>query len=361
LALSNPVSRSTFFLGKITGIFLTLVPILVICFIAILLIIQFSPVVQFSISDYGRIGVLLLSCLIYFAFFVFVGGFISSIAKSSTASVIINLFIWCFLLFLLPHAASYIGKTISPIDDYKQVKFNTYQIDEHYLNVEREKIEKTLENENLKQVGINGTSNKWNGATIVMFTPRPTMEYERRKKELSTPVLMENCDKKWAIQSEYLQQVCRQEQTVRYFSCLSPAGILRYIAASLCRTGINSELHFMSQARQFHDVFFGYFVQNKLFSSYEYFTMQKESEFPNDWDEAREQKKKWETEAKPEGRNDYRSFAPVNTQSFPHFTCVQPTLGDDLYEQIYLVAGIIVTCILLFWLSFMAFIKYDIR
>jgi hypothetical protein len=259
---------------------------------------------------------------------------------------------------LLPHAASYIGKTISPIDDYKQMKFNIYQIDEHYLNVELEKIEGTLKNENLENVGWNGNGEQWSGATFVMFTPRPTMEFERRKKELAIPVLMENCNKKWAIQSEYLQQMCRQEQTVRYLSCLSPAGILKHIAASLCRTGIDSELHFMSQVRQFHDVFYGYYVQNKLFSSYEYFTMQKESEFPNNWDEAFEQQKQWKNEAKPEKWSGYRT---VNTQSFPRFAVVQPTLSDDLSEQIYLVAGILIACILLFWLSFMAFIKYDVR
>jgi ABC-type transport system involved in multi-copper enzyme maturation permease subunit len=66
LALSHPVKRSTFFLGKITGIFLTLLPILLICFLVILLIIQLSPAVRFSTGEYGRILVLLLTSLVYF-------------------------------------------------------------------------------------------------------------------------------------------------------------------------------------------------------------------------------------------------------------------------------------------------------
>jgi ABC-type transport system involved in multi-copper enzyme maturation permease subunit len=362
LALSNPVGRSTFFLGKIAGIFLTLLPILTLCFLALLLIIQFSPSVQFSAGDYGRIGALLLLCLVYFAFFVFLGGFISSRTKSATSSIILNLFIWCFLLFLLPNAAARFGKIISPVDDYKQVDFNTDQIDKQYWDVQAKEVEETLKNENLKLEGYyHCWDYDWDGALATMFTPRGSMEYERRKKELVNPILLDNCDKKWALQSAYLQQIYRQEKTVRYLSCLSPAGILKQVAASLCRTGMDSEVQFMNQARQFQDAFYDYFVQNKIFSSYYYFTPQAESDFPADWDESNAQNDSWRKEAKPTSSFDLSSIEYRDTRSFPRFAYAQPTLGDDLLEQLYLIAGILIACILLFWLSFMSFIRYDVR
>jgi ABC-type transport system involved in multi-copper enzyme maturation permease subunit len=362
LALSNPVSRSTFFLGKIAGVFLTLLPILAICFLVILLIIQFSPSVRFSADDYGRIGTMLLLCLVYFAFFVFLGGFISSRTKSATLSIILNLFIWCFLLFLLPNAAAWVGKNISSTNDYMLMKYNIYLIDQQWWNVQSQEVEETLKNENLKLEGYQYCWDYgWDGAHATMFTPRGSMEYERRKKELANPILLDNCDKKWLIQSDYLQQVYRQEKTVRYLSCLSPAGILRQITSSLCRTGMDSEVHFMEQARSFQDVFYGYFVQNKIFSSYAYFTPQKESDFPNDWEESNAQASNWRNEAKPTSTFDFSSIAYKDTQSFPRFVYTQPTLGDDLYEQLYLIAGILIACILLFWLSYISFIKYDVR
>jgi ABC-2 type transport system permease protein len=365
LALSNPVSRSTFFLGKIAGIFLTLLPILLICFLAILLIIQFSPSVQFSAGDYGRIVMLLLLCLVYFGFFVFLGGFISSRTKSGTSSIVLNLFIWCFLLFLLPNAAAWLGKNISPVDDYRLMTFNTGPIDKQWWDVQSKEVEETLKNENLKLDGWNYClGGDMDGCNVLLFTPRASMEYERRKKELAAPILLENCDKKWVIQSAYLQQVYRQEKIVRYLSCLSPAGILKQIAASLCRTDMNSEVHFMNQARQFQDVFYGYFMQNGIFSSWAYITPQKESELPNNWDEAMAQGNNWKKEANPQASSDtdyYSSLGFMDTQSLPHFVYVQPTLGSDLYGQLYLVAGILIACILLFWLSFMSFIKYDVR
>ncbi|MDR2626773.1 MAG: ABC transporter permease subunit [Dysgonamonadaceae bacterium] len=366
-ALSNPVSRSTFFLGKIAGIFLTLVPILVLCFLVILLIIQFSPAVQFSAGDYGRIGLLLLISLVYFAFFVFLGGFISSRTQSSKSSIILNLFIWCFLLFLLPNAAAWLGKNMVPVKDYKQLQFETGGIDKEWLDVQLKEVEEILRTENLGATSYHLYNGGWAGAEFTIFTPRETMEYERRKKELAIPLLLSNCARKWAIQSDYLQQVYRQERTMRYLTCLSPSGIFKHIAAALCHTGIDSEVHFMNRTRQFHDAFHEYLTQNKIFSSYAYFTPQKEEDFPNSWEESEVQRDEWEKQHKDfdffEARNVgfSQSFGQVDMQSLPRFTGSFPRLGSDLYGQMYLIAGIFIICLLLFWFSFVSFIKYDVR
>jgi ABC-type transport system involved in multi-copper enzyme maturation permease subunit len=362
LSLSNPLSRSVFFFGKITGIFLTLLPILIICFLTVFIIIQFTPSVQFSAGDYGRIGILIGMCFVYFAFFVFLGGFISSRTQSSVSSIVLNLFIWCFLLFLLPNAATYLGKNITKTEDYKQMQYNTGQINNEFWKTQSPEIEKTLEKENLHTQGYNYCAGwDWDGGYMVFFTPRPWMEYERRKKELMNPMILENCDRKWAIQSDYLQQIYRQEKTVRYLSCLSPAGIFKQVSASLCRTGMDSEVHFMNQARTFQDMYYGYFVQNKIYSSYAYFTPQKEEDFPEDMNDAGPKVNAWREKAKPESTFDFSSFGYLNTNDLPRFVYAQPTVGADLFEQLYLIAGILFVCILLFFGSFVSFINYDVR
>jgi ABC-type transport system involved in multi-copper enzyme maturation permease subunit len=364
LALSHPVSRSTFFIGKIAGIFLTLLPILVICFLVVLLIIQFSPAVRFSAGDYGRIVALLLLSLVYFGFFVFLGGFISSRTKSSTSSIILNLFIWCFLLFLLPSAAAYLGKNITPASDYKQVEYNITEIDMTWWYKHSQEIQSKLKEEFSGTEGsVYNIGLKWNydgPQLIVSHAPKRTMEYERRRKELSNPILLKLCDDKWALQSEYLQKLYRQEKTVRYLSCLSPAGIFKYISALLCRTGLDSDVHFMNQARQFHDIYFGYFVQNRIFASYSYFTAADESTFTDDEEELKiraEQFKK-----NNPGRDIYHeTLGTVDTGNLPRFTYTQLTLEKELLTHLWLVAGILIACILLFWLSYVSFIKYDVR
>ena len=362
LSLSNPVSRSTFFMGKITGILLTLLPILIICFLIVFIIIQLASSVQFSSGDYGRICMLLLLSLVYFTFFVFLGGFISSRTKSSTTSIIVNLFIWCFLLFLLPNAATYFGKNITKADDYSNLKFSTGPIDKGFIDKYSDELRKTLEEENLKHEGYNlCAGGDWDGGYLILFTPRSSMEFERRQKELVNPKLLENCDKKWAIQSDYLQQVYRQEKTVRYLSCMSPSEIFKQVSASICHTGMEAEVRFMDQVRQFQDVYYGFFLQNKIYSSYAYFTMQKEEDFPADWEEAGKQAANWKNEAKPESTFDLTSFGYLDTSNLPRFTYAQPTLGNNLQAHLFLLSGILIVCILLFWFSYVSFIKYDVR
>jgi ABC-type transport system involved in multi-copper enzyme maturation permease subunit len=362
LSLSHPVSRSVFFLGKIAGIFLTLLPVLLICFLVIFLILQLSPAVQFTGGDYGRIGMLLLMSLVYFSFFVFLGGLISSRCKSSTASIIVNLFVWCFLLFLLPNAASYLGKNITKTDDYRQLNFNLQQIDYEFQTQQMEEVRKTLTDEGLQLTGWNYCmGGDVDGCNKVLFTPRASMEYERRQKEIVNPILLANCDRKWALQQDYLQQVYRQEKTVRYLSCLSPAEIFKQVAALLCRTEMSNEVSFMNQVRLFQDMYYGYFMQNRIFSSYAYFTMNKESEIPESWEAASAMANTWKETARPESTFDFSSFPFLDTSHLPRFAYIQPTLGNDLNTQLYLLAGILMVCILLFWFSFVSFIKYDVR
>ena len=362
LSLSNPVSRSVFFLGKITGIFLTLIPILAVCFLIIFLLIQFSPSVLFSASDYGRIAMLIVMSLVYFAFFVFLGGFISSRIKSSTLSIIVNLFVWCFLLFLLPSAAGYLGKNITKAEDYKQLTFKTMQIDGEFWNKQHEEVTKILNDEGLKYEGWNYCSGwDWDGGHLIFFTPRSSMEFERRQKELVNPILLENSDRKWAIQQDYLQQLYRQEKTVRYLSYLSPAEIFKQLSAVFCRTGMESEVNFMNQVRMFQEIYYRYFTQNRFFSSFAYFTPHKESEILDTWEECGVQENAWKESVKRESTFDFSSFGYVDTSEFPRFVYIQPTLGKDLQSQLYLMAGIVLACLLLFWFSFVSFTKYDVR
>ena len=362
LSFSYSLSRSTFFLGKLTGIFLTLLPIIIICFLIIFLIIQFSPSVHFSMNDYGRIAILILMSFVYFSFFVLLGGFISSRTKNSTLSIIINLFIWCFLLFLLPNAAGYLGKNITKVEDYKQLTFNTQQIDRDFFDRYQE-FEKTLIDEGYNTlIQLNLTSG-WDmdGPNMMFFNLRWVMEAQRWYKELVNPVLLDNCDKKWSLQSDYLQQVYRQEKTVRYLSFLSPAEIFKQLSVLLCHTGMENEVSFMNQVRQFQDVYYGYFIQNKIYSSYAYMTPQKEEDFSETQEESEAKQNEWRNTAKPESTFDTSSFGYLDTSDLPRFVYVQALLGNDLKSQLYLLAGILMVCLLLFWFSFVSFIKYDVR
>jgi hypothetical protein len=205
LSLSNSMSRATFFSGKIIGIYLTLLPILIICFILVWIIILISPVIQLTINDYLRLSSLFILSLVYFSFFVFMGSFISSRTNKSSTSIIINLFIWVFLLFLYPNMITHFGRNIHTVKDYGEIQNQIASIEKTFWESMGE-VNDQVKNEGLDRSGWNVCSG-WNyGPLQIYWTPRPTMQYERRMHELTAPKVMEYTSRKWMHQQEYLNE-----------------------------------------------------------------------------------------------------------------------------------------------------------
>ena len=360
LLLSNNVTRASFFLGKVTGMLITFVPLLLIAFMLGIVILLFSPVVQLSASDYIRILLLFLFSLVYLSFFIFLGSFISSKARYSSSSLIINLFIWCFLLFLLPNAMSYLGKNLVKTENYGIVQMGMNDINNDFWKKYNE-LQKKVHDEGLNSNGWNVCAG-WNyGPVMLCFTPRPNMLYEQRMHELTAPVVLDYADKKWHLQEAYLSKLYRQQKVIKYLSCLSPSEIMKYVSASLCKTDMENHVNFMDQARNYRNDFFNYFKTNKIFSSFKYFAPENESDFPTDWDDAGKKYNAWKAKAKPESTFDLSSLGYVDTSGLPRFVYKDKSILNGLSDQLSLLAGLIVACIILTWLTYRSFIKFDIR
>ena len=100
MQLSNSISRAQILAGKVTGIFLTLLPILIFCYLLGALIILVSKDISFSAHDWGRVNLLFFASILYLSIFIFIGLFISTRIKSSITSVIVCLFFWVFFVFI---------------------------------------------------------------------------------------------------------------------------------------------------------------------------------------------------------------------------------------------------------------------
>ncbi|MCX6262267.1 MAG: ABC transporter permease subunit [Bacteroidia bacterium] len=361
LLLSNQVKRSDYFLGKAGGILLTFIPLLLVCYILVFIILWISPSVSLSADDYVRIMILFLFSLLYLSFFIFLGSYISSKARTSSTSLIINLFIWCFLLFLLPNAMSYLGKNIVKSDNYSIVRLNTGDLDNEFWKKYGE-LQKKVENETGMTAHHCNLCAGWNYGMIMMcFTPIADMNYTRRMHELAAPMVLDYAIKKWQLQEAYLNRLYHQQKIIKYLSCLSPSEILKYVSASLCKSDMESHIDFMERARSYREVFFDYYKENKIFSSYNYFSPHKESEIPKTQEEAEKMQAQWRSTAKPESTFDLSSLGYVQTAGLPRFTYSERGIIDGLSDQLWIFAGLIAACALLIWITYRSFIKYDIR
>jgi ABC-type transport system involved in multi-copper enzyme maturation permease subunit len=361
LLLSNQVRRSDFFLGKVTGILLTFVPLLIICYLLVFIILWISPAVKLVSDDYARIFLMMLFSLLYLAIFVFLGSYISSKARTSSTSLIIGLFIWCFLLFLLPNTMSYLGKNLVKSENYSIVNLNMGDLGSEFWKKYGE-IQTQVE----KETGMQGHSCNvcagWNfGPVMMCFTPIEHMRFERRMHELVAPVVLDYAVKKWHLQENYLNRLYAQQKMIKYLSCLSPSEILKYVSASLCRSDMESHVDFMDQARNYREIFFNYYVKNKIFSSYSYFSPQKESEIPANWEEANKQYDQWKAKAKPESTFDLSSLGYINTSELPRYVYHEKTVLSGLADQLWLLVYMILVCLVLIWITYRSFLRFDVR
>ena len=115
LQMANSLGRSKLLAGKVVGILLTLLPVVVFCFLIGGIIILVSGELAFSAGEWGRLAVLALLSLAYLVVFVFLGLLVSSRTRDSITSLVICLFLWVILVFLVPNLASTFADSFVPI------------------------------------------------------------------------------------------------------------------------------------------------------------------------------------------------------------------------------------------------------
>jgi len=94
LAFTGRISRITFLIGKIAGLLLTLLPILLFCYLLAILIIMVNPEISLSLQDWKGVILLFTISIVYMLVFILLGIFISSLTKQSSSAIIISLLAW---------------------------------------------------------------------------------------------------------------------------------------------------------------------------------------------------------------------------------------------------------------------------
>jgi ABC-type transport system involved in multi-copper enzyme maturation permease subunit len=103
LTFSNPVPRAKYILGKLIGSWLGLViplsiPILLSILLVLIMKIPMTPL------HWQKLAGLLFVSLLYFTFFIALGLLTSALSRRSGTSFLISLVIWVFFVFIVPRA-----------------------------------------------------------------------------------------------------------------------------------------------------------------------------------------------------------------------------------------------------------------
>ena len=363
ITLVNGVGRPAFLMGKLLGIFITLVPILLFCFLLGILVTVLSPDVEFSADNWVGVGLLFLSSLIYMSVFILFGMFISTKAKHSSTSIIVSLLCWIWFLFLMPNIASYISQSFVKTEVYDNVQFALNALDRESRNEYNEKADPIK-----RDLGIDGGISHWNyngwydGMEIMSGCTWETNEYYRRINTWKEPTRIDYADKKWAVQKKYLDDLERQGKIREYLACLSPAGIFEQVADIQCNTDPVTFLGYMDNVRNYRESIISYFKDKKLFESYSYFTPQPESTFPTQEQQTLvldgfRNTGKYES---PEEWN-IQYYPPLNLDDVPVFEHKKATVISAVNASLVRIAGLIALCTILLGITIVSFVRYDIR
>lgn len=359
LTFTGQVSRISFLIGKLAGLVLTLLPILLFCYLLACLIIVVNPEVVFSAADWGGILLLFLTSVVYMLVFLLLGMFISSRVTHSSSSIIISLLCWIWFLFLMPNIASYLSQSISktPLYDNVQAAMNEYDRDHHKQNYEAQiRIVGEMKLEGISYWNRNGDDN---GYMELSGGVRETPLFHQRLQIWETPLILSLADKKWALQRNYLDGLIKQQRLQQVIAWLSPSELFGQTTEALCHTNMNGHLKYMESIRDYRNAVITFFKDRKLFESISYFTPQPLEQFPTTTEvlAARNQGEDLVTKRS----QSMVQFPNLDISEVPQYQPQPVTLSSALGDALGRLSALLALAIVLLLGTVVSFMKYDVR
>lgn len=356
LTFTGQVSRISFLMGKLLGLLLTLLPILLFCYLLACLIIVVNPGVSFSASDWGGLLLLLLTSVIYMLVFLLLGMFISSRVTHSSSSIIISLLCWIWFLFLMPNIATYLAQSVSKAPLYDNVKLAMDEYDRSYYKEFGEEWGHITQRLNIDDLNYYNFSQPDGERYIFSGGSRDIPTLHQQLQIWATPVMLNYADKKWALQRNYLDGLVRQQQLQQAIAWLSPSELFAQTTEALCRTNANSFLKYMESLRNYRETVISYFKDNKLFESISYFTPEPLEDFPT-----QAELDSGDSEAWKKYERGYSEYPKVDTSGLPRYIPQNQSLSVALGDALGRLCALLGLAIVLLVGTIVSFMKYDVR
>lgn len=226
LSLSNNVGRPIIVIGKWFGGFVSLI---VPFFIAILLgviLITLSPQVQMNEENWVKLGMFLLSSLLYLTVFFSLGLFISSITHRPASSLVISLFMWALIVFVIPNLGNILARQFMTIPSVQQ------------LEVKRQHIW-------IKEV------------FDLEHNIKPSDRTISKQREALNKVLNNINDENDRLIADYRTHFDRLVTLSKNISRFSPSAAFTYLATDIAGTGILEERKLKQAVLRYKDLVYG--------------------------------------------------------------------------------------------------------
>ncbi len=342
LTLSGVVARYQVLLGKLLAGLVTLIIPVTSAFIVGLLILQYFPMVSLAGADWTRIGLMYLVSLIFISAMYNLGLLFSCLMRRASISLVLGLFVWVVFAIVVPNGSVYLANYLRPTEAREKMDTQVRTLIEEKNN-EIHDLTKTL-----RTGGNQGMAMGAFRGIFIVYCEKALMDDYKKKYTLSEPVKIKYADKIFEVQQQYLGGLLKQKHLARTIAQVSPITLYESLMLALAGTDLASFEHFRNRVKLHTNEVIEY-IRSKTdnFSLPSYFTQSKE--------EGSEEGKKW----------DYHKIleqtSPLNLQDLPRFSCRPERLIKALPRVIPHILLLVFINALFFTLSFVAFLKYDVR
>jgi len=307
LALSNSISRGTLLFGKYLSAILTFLAIVVPGIILSVLIVLLSGRVSlgptFILETLGFLVVAVLIAAVLAAF----GLLCSVVARNSNISLLLALSFWILFAVVIPNSSRFIAKTFFPIEKTEAIQ---------------KKVEAAFDDLNKS-----APPGSWMMHTGNPFLPQHELRANLQRKRL---------DAEKGIRAAYYQSLFRQFEKTRFLTAISPVCLFQYLTEAVIGGGYP---RFRKVWDDFH-VYQGQFLA-----------------FFKNLDAQDPKSPHWYNPSE----NVSTTQKPVAFETVPQFAEKPMTFAERLLPAlVFLVINVVYAC-LIFFLSFVLFVRYDVR
>ena len=235
LTLSNSISRGTVLVSKFLAALIAIgIPFLIAALINLFLLYT-SGSIPLGPSEWGRLGVIVLTAFVYISIFLALGLLISARVSNSSTSLTILLLIWTVWVVLLP-------STLGALTSGLQPTMTSNELDRRQRD-----LSGNLHNQYME------------------FFVIPSREIPATKETLLwSEYLMEDAIRHERLNEEHLNAQIAQIQLARSITRISPASGVRYAIESLAGTGFTRHVQFLAQIPRYANEFRAFLIEIDL-------------------------------------------------------------------------------------------------
>ena len=306
VTLSNSISRGVLLFGKYVSVIMSVMIMILIGVLISILILMISHLVIFSFDILTEILSFMTVSLLFVFLIAAIGILSSVIVKNSNVSLLISLVFWLVFIVIIPNSSVFWAKNVFSIE-------------------KSETVEKRI-SEAKDDINRNAPEGSWSSGSDPFFP--------RHKLRAANQTNLMNAGRR--IQNEYYSDMFRQFEMTRLLTMISPVCLYEFMCEGVVGGGYLRFQKVWKDLHTFQPMFLQFFKELDA----------------NDTDS-------------PHWYNPYEDFSttkkPVNFGEVPLFEEKVISLEKRFSFMLKYLILIVIYTALIFFASFVLFVRYDVR